>query len=194
MMSVQAHLLSPAFAEARRPPAPWFMGLGIAMTVLGLVAAANLSLATAGAVYLTGALMLVGGLLQLFHAIGTRRWGWTLFWTSSGLLYVVAAVCVMLDPGFAARLLVLCLAFAVVASGVMRCIVAVGERGHGWGWLLASGAGSTATGAILYLYGGNYAIRALGFVLAVDLLFQGMMLIFIGIMMRRVAHLVQGPP
>lgn len=187
IMRMQASSPGVTVFEVRRPPSAWFMGLGVALTVLGAIAAANLAWATAATVYLVGVLMFAGGVLQLFHAIGTRRWGRTLFWTLSGLLYLAAATCVMLDPRFAAQLLILCLAFALVASGVIRCTIALGERGHGWGWLLVSGVISIAAGAIMLLGGGINAVWILGLVLAIDLLIQGVTLIVVGIIMRRAA-------
>lgn len=188
-MLVQAKPLDPAFTDARRPPSAWFMGLGIALTVLGLIAAANLVLAAEAAVYLVGVLMFASGVLQLFHAIGTRHWGWTLLWTASGMLYLAAAACVMVDPRFAAQLIILCLAVALAASGIARCIIALGDRGHGWGWLLASSLISVATGAVMLLGSGINAVWILGLILAGDMLVQGGAFLLIAIVMRRAADL-----
>jgi uncharacterized membrane protein HdeD (DUF308 family) len=162
----------------------WFVGIGAALGLLGLVASANLLLAAIAATYVVGAAMFAGGILMLVHAFGVRRWGWAAFWTLSGLLYLAAAAVVLYEPLFAARLIVLVLAASVGASGFVRIGIALVARAHGWGWMLASGLISIAAAVLIAIGWPANAIWVLGFILAIDLLFQGTMLMFIGFTLK----------
>lgn len=162
----------------------WFVGLGAVLAALGFIASANLVLATVAAIYLVGAVMLAGGVVMLVHAFGVRRWQWVAFWTVAGLLYLVAAVLVIYDPLFAAQWLTLLMGLFLGASGIVRTFVALRWRGSGWGWMLASGLASIIL-AVLIILGWPFNILwVLGLILAIDLLFQGLMLMLIGFSLR----------
>ncbi len=162
----------------------WFTGLGAALAVLGVIASANLILATMAATFAAGAAMFAGGILQLAHALAVRRWNWATIWTLSGLLYLGAAASLLYDPWFAAGLLTLILGVTLGAAGLARGIVAVGWRGSGWGWMLASSLVSIALAVLIMLGWPGDALWVLGFVLAVDLIVQGIALTLVGLMLR----------
>ncbi|MDF0488368.1 DUF308 domain-containing protein [Sphingomonas sp. H39-1-10] len=162
----------------------WFVGTGAALALLGFIASANLLLAAIAATYVVGAAMFAGGILMLVHAFGVRRWGWAAFWALSGLLYLSAAAAVLYQPLLAAGLIVLVLAASIGASGLVRVGVALGARGHGWGWMLASGLISIAAAVLIAIGWPANAIWVLGFILAIDLLFQGSMLMLVGFTLR----------
>lgn len=171
----------------------WFVRIGAVLALLGLVASANLLLAATAATYVVaaiaatyvvGAAMFAGGVLILVHAFGVRRWDWAAFWALSGLFYLAAAAAVLYEPLLAARLIVLVLAAAVGASGLVRVAVALGARAPGWGWMLASGLISIAAAVLIAIGWRTNAIWELGLILAIDLLFQGAMLMFIGFTLK----------
>ncbi|MBV1691965.1 hypothetical protein KRR38_30945 [Novosphingobium sp. G106] len=49
-------------------PWKWFLGLGAALWIFGIIASAKLFLATVGAAYFLGVMMFVSATLQLIHA------------------------------------------------------------------------------------------------------------------------------
>jgi uncharacterized membrane protein HdeD (DUF308 family) len=53
----------------------WFVLLGAALTVLGIVAAGNLMIATVASVYFVGWLMILAGVFEIIHAFGIKNWG-----------------------------------------------------------------------------------------------------------------------
>ncbi|WP_432653876.1 HdeD family acid-resistance protein [Sphingobium nicotianae] len=167
----------------------WFVGIGAALAALGFIASANLFLATMAATYIAGSMMFAGGILQLVHAVGVRRWTWVALWTLSGLLYLSASVAVLYNPAFAASLLTLLLGYALGASGLVRSVVSIGWRGNGWGWLLLSGLISLSVAAIILFGWPANSFWVLGMFLAIDLLMQGVMLMSVGFALRpRVAR------
>lgn len=159
----------------------WLAALGLALVLLGLCASANLFLATIATIYYVGAMMLAGGVLQIAHAFGTRKWGNAGLWTLSGLLYLLAGVSAFLDPLFAAALLTLLLALFLGASGVMRLWVAFGTGVAGRGWIAVSGVASILVAAVIGLEWPVNALWILGLILAVDLLFQGVALLAVAL-------------
>jgi uncharacterized membrane protein HdeD (DUF308 family) len=163
----------------------WFVGVGAALALLGLIASTNLILATLAATYAVGAMMFAGGIVQLVHAFGVRRRGWIAFWIVSGLLYLAAAASVIYDPLFAAGLLTLFLAVSLGASGLARTGIALGWRSRGWGWMLASSIVSIAAALVIALGWPINPVWMLGLVLAIDLWFQGVMLMLIGFTLRQ---------
>ncbi len=58
----------------------WFAALGVLLIVCGLIALANVVLATVVSVYYVGILMLIGGIVYLVHAFQVRTWGQVLVW------------------------------------------------------------------------------------------------------------------
>lgn len=162
----------------------WFVGIGAALALLGLLASANLLLTAIAATYVLGAAMFAGGILMLVHGFGVRRWGWAVFWALSALLYLAAAAAVLKEPLLAASVIVLILAASVGASGLVRIVVAVGARTHGWGWMLASGLISVAAAFLIAIGWPANAVWVLGFILAFDLVFQGTMLMLVGFTLK----------
>ncbi|CAN5410253.1 HdeD family acid-resistance protein [soil metagenome] len=159
----------------------WFAGLGAALILLGICASANLFLATVATIYYVGALMLFGGILHIFHAAGTRKWG---AWLLGGILYLLAGLAVFNDPLFAAAMLTLLLAVALGLSGLARLWFGMRTDLAGRGWMVASGVASIAAAALIAIGWPVNAIWILGFVLAIDLMFQGVALLATGLAMR----------
>jgi len=165
----------------------WFIVLGIALILLGAIASANLFITTVAATFYVGAIMLVAGAFQIIHAFGVRKWARFAFWLLSGLLYLVAAAAMFLDPLFAASLLTLFLAVSLALSGSLRLFIAMTTRApSGWGWMAASGIASIAVALVIALGWPVNSIWVLGLVLSIDLLFQGVALVLIGLSLRSV--------
>lgn len=163
---------------------PAFVALGIALTILGMIASVNLFMATVAATYYLGAMMLVGGVFQLAHAFSVRKWGRVALWTLSGVLYLLAGLSVFSDPLFAATLLTLFLVISLGLSGLVRLWAAVGAKVDGRGWVLASGIFSITAAAVIGVGWPVNSIWLLGLILSIDLMFQGISLIFAGFAFR----------
>src|SRR5690606_15728602 len=76
----------------------WFVALGLALLVLGLIGFVYVFAATLVSVIFIGALMLIGGIGQLIHAWRVKQLAGFLFWTGSGLLYTGAGVLALVNP------------------------------------------------------------------------------------------------
>ena len=163
----------------------WFVALGAALLILGLIAFGNQLAATIASVMIVGVLMLVGGVAQIIHAFPFRSWGSFLYWLLSGLLYAVAGLIALYNPVLGAVALTLVLALMLLASGILRVVVGTRLRPErGWGWVVASGVMTVLVGIIVAVGWPVNAVWVLGLFLAIDLFFQGLALLVFGFDLR----------
>lgn len=162
----------------------WFVGLGAGLAVIGGLATLNLMFATMMTSFYIGAMMLLGGVLHIAHGTGSPLHRRRIFWSASGILYVVAGLSVLLMPFLAASVLTLLLATSLGLSGISRMILAGMRRPAGWGWTLASGATSIAAAIVIAATWPGNSLWFLGLLLSVDLLVQGLMLALVGLSIR----------
>lgn len=163
----------------------WFVALGVAFIMLGLIASSHLLLATIVTVYYLGALMVLAGVLQVVQSFQLKQWGGFLLWLASGILYAAAGIMAFLNPALASSALTLLLALFTAASGIARTWLGAGAMSEpGWGWVVASGVLSTIVGLILLLGWPVNSSWVLGLVLAVDLVFQGCAMLAAGLRLR----------
>lgn len=173
----------PDFAAETRAGG-WLVGIGAALTLLGIVASANLFLASIAVITIVAAAMLVGGVLMLLHALRMAGWGWTIMWAICAILYLLAAAGVFYDPLYAVRMLTFWLVPLFASSGLIRSIGALFVRGHGWGWIAISGLFSIALAVLIARGWPANSLWILGLLLSVDLLIQGTMMMMVGFTLR----------
>lgn len=164
----------------------WFVALGVLMLVLGFVAGAYVLAATVASVLFVGAMMLVAGIGQLVQAWRVKDWRGFLFWTLGGLLYAIAGGLALYNPLAGAAVLTLLLGAFLIASGALRLWIWFQHRGQqGWGWLALSGAVTLLAGLLVAMGWPENSLWILGLLLSLDLLFQGITLVMLGLALRR---------
>jgi len=157
----------------------WLAVIGGGMALLGILASLDLMVATVAAILSLGVVMLIAAGVQLAHAFRWRDGRGAGLWLSSGILYFLVGLVVLADPGFAAVMLTLALAFLLGLSGLLRCSVAWRWVGPGQGWMMTSGAISIFAALAIALAWPVNSGWVLGLFLAVDLLAQGVALLLI---------------
>lgn len=164
----------------------WFVAVGVLLVALGLFALGHVVAATLVSVVFVGAMMLVGGVLQLVHAWRLKGWQGFLFWTLSGLLYGAAGLLAIVRPETGASLLTLLFGATLIGTGCLRLWLWFGNRAQrGWQWLALSGLVTTVTGLLIAASWPGSSAWVLGLVLGIDLMFQGWMLLFLGLALRQ---------
>lgn len=163
----------------------WFVGLGVLMLLVGIVAFGNLLIASVASVLIVGMLMLFAGLAQIIEAFQVRGSGGFVFWLLGGLIYGFAGFFAFANPLLAAGVLTLLLAFSLVVAGVLRLLTGLrAPRMRGWGWIAASAVLTILIGMIVALGWPTNAVWVLGMFLAVDLTFTGAALLILGLTLR----------
>ena len=98
----------------------WFVGMGCALALLGLLASANLVMATIAATYIVALAMFAAGIVMVVHASAVRGLGWALVWAAFGVLYAAAATFLFYDQPLAVSLITVWLAVLLTASGAVN--------------------------------------------------------------------------
>lgn len=184
MTSTAEQLAFNRFESPIRRGAFWFIAVGLAMIIIGTIMATNLAIATMVAMFYIGVMMIVGGVLQIGHAIAIGRFCSPWLWAVFGLLYLLAGVLVLIQPTFAMSVLTFALAFTLLAAGIVRLIVALSARPSGWRGLVVSALITMAAGVIVSLGWPGNSAWVLGLFLCVDFVMQGCALLFIGLALR----------
>jgi len=125
--------------EALRAKRGWIIALGIIYVIAGLIALGSVVMATVVSVFVVGIMMLIAGVAEVINAFQVKSWGKFLFWLLLGGLYIVAGFVAFENPLLAAAVLTLILGVALVASGIMRIILAFSMKaGTPWIWVALS--------------------------------------------------------
>jgi uncharacterized membrane protein HdeD (DUF308 family) len=170
--------------EPLRAKRGWIVALGIIYVLAGLIALSSVALATAASVFVVGVMMLIAGVAEVINAFQLKSWGTFLLWIFLGVLYMVAGVATFENPLLTAALLTLMLGAVLVASGIMRIILAFCmKEGKGLPWLgvVLSGVITTLLGIVILAHWPVSSLYILGFFLGVDLVFAGIGWIFVGL-------------
>src|SRR4051794_32058349 len=185
MTDATHHSLGDAIAALRRNWG-WFVGLGVLSIVAGLLALGNLMAGTLVSILFIGAMMTVAGIAHIIHAFQVREWGQFALWLLTGILYTLAGLLIAYNPALGASVFTLFIGIMLIASGIMRIIVAFGMRGHpGWGWMLVAGLITLLLGLMIAAHWPVDSLWVLGMFLGIDLLFTGVGLVAWGLRLKR---------
>ncbi|MFC3865936.1 HdeD family acid-resistance protein [Alcaligenes aquatilis] len=164
----------------------WFIGLGIALIILGLIALIYVVGATVASVVYVGILMSIGGVLHLAHAWSSKGWRGFLFWSLSGILYLFAGLIAISNPLVGATVLTLVFGAFLIASGAFRLWIWFQNRAQaGGGWMAFSGLITLAAGLIIAAGWPGNSVWILGLILGIDLLTQGWASLLVGMAIKR---------
>ncbi|HZZ81077.1 MAG TPA: HdeD family acid-resistance protein [Gemmataceae bacterium] len=170
----------------------WFVFIGTICLIVGVIGIVDLGMAyalTEYSVLIFGILMTIAGAAHMIGAIFARPiWNAALGFIC-GALYLVAGVIAILEPRLAAEAYTLFLAIMLIASGIMRFVLAFAHR-QAITWL------GMALGGFITILVGVYILRrwpwdsvwVIGLFIAIDLLIQGASWISLGFSLRKVAQ------
>ena len=164
----------------------WIVALGVVYLLAGLVALGSVVMATVASVFVVGVMMIIAGVAEVFSAFQIKSWGKFLLWVLLGVLYIVAGFVTWDNPLFAAVLLTLMLGASLVASGIMRIILAFNMKAEmPWIWVALSGVITLSLGLLILARWPINSIYILGLFLGIDLIMAGAGWIGLGFGLRR---------
>jgi uncharacterized membrane protein HdeD (DUF308 family) len=177
--------IAPVLAPLRAKSG-WIIALGVIYVIAGLIALTSIVEATVVSVWIVGIMMLIAGIAEVIHAFQVKSWGKFLLWALLGALYIVAGFVTFENPLLAAAILTLVLGIALVASGIMRIILAFSVKGGTpWIWVAVSGIITLLLGLIILAHWPVSSLYILGLFLGIDLVFAGAGWIGLGLGLRR---------
>jgi len=164
----------------------WILALGIVYVVAGFIALGSVVMATVASVLIVGLMMIVAGVAEIINAFQLKGWGKFLIWLLLGALYIVAGFVTFENPLFAAVILTLLLGASLVASGIMRIILAFSmKREQPWIWLLLSSIVTLLLGVLILARWPISSVYVLGIFLGIDLVMAGAGWIGLSLALRR---------
>jgi uncharacterized membrane protein HdeD (DUF308 family) len=164
----------------------WFIALGAALIVVGLLTIGYPAVTTLTTVGVFGVFLLIAAGFEVASGVCTRRWGGFFLHLLCGLLYLFVGVVVIDRPNLAAAGYTLLLAMFFIASGLVRAISAVVHRFSGWGWVFVSGAVSLFLGVLIWREIPETAFWVIGTFLGIDLVFNGLSWLMLGLAARAI--------
>jgi uncharacterized membrane protein HdeD (DUF308 family) len=169
-----------------RAKSGWIVALGVVYVVAGFIALGSVVLATVATVFVVGVMMLIAGIAEVISAFQIKTWGKFLLWLLLGALYIVAGFVTFENPLFAAALLTLLLGLSLLASGVMRIVLAFNMKEEmPWIWVAISGVITFLLGLIILAHWPVSGLYILGLFLGIDLIIAGVGWIGIGLGLKR---------
>ena len=172
--------------EALRAKWGWIVALGVVYLLAGFIALGSVVMATVASVLVVGVMMIIAGVAEVFSAFQIKTWGKFLLWVLLGVLYIIAGFVTFENPLLAAALLTLILGASLVASGIMRIILAFSmKRETPWVWGALSGVITLLLGLLILARWPVSSLYILGLFLGIDLIMAGAGWIGLGFGLRR---------
>lgn len=160
----------------------WTIALGILMIILGIVAIASPVVTSIAAEVVLGWLFIIGSIVQLFYAFGTRRMDGSM-WINFllGLLYLGVGVLLLANPLVGVISLTLFIGIFYFVDGVFRVFMAFRLKPRRrWGWVLINGILMIILGILIWSQWPFNAPWILGILVGLGLLFSGIMMLTYG--------------
>jgi uncharacterized membrane protein HdeD (DUF308 family) len=152
----------------------WIVALGVVYVLVGFIALGSVVMATVASVFVVGVMMIIAGVAEVFSAFQVKSWGKFLLWVLLGALYIIAGFVTFENPLLAAALLTLILGASLVASGIMRIILAFSMKQEApWIWILLSAVITLLLGLLILAHWPVSSLYILGLFLGIDLIMAG---------------------
>jgi uncharacterized membrane protein HdeD (DUF308 family) len=170
--------------QALRANWGWFLVLGAALVLAGLLAISYPVLATLTTVLVFGIVLMCGGGVEIASAIWARRWSGFFLHVLTGLLYLFVGFLLVERPELGAAGYTLLLAMFFIAGGLFRIVSALNHRFASWGWAALSGGVAVLLGIMIWRDWPEAALWVIGTFVGIDLLFNGLSWIMLGLDLR----------
>jgi len=165
----------------------WFLMMGIALVVLGLIAIGYTVEMTLISVLFLGWLLIIAGVLEVVHGFSRRPWSGFFINLLGGLLYAVAGMVMVANPALAAVTLTLVIAVMLIVAGLFRLFIAFSAPLHHRGWLILNGAISLVLGVMIWRAWPVSGLWIIGMFIGIDMIVDGWTEIMLALSVRPLA-------
>lgn len=167
----------------------WFLILGVLLVVSGISAFVYPFVASVAAVMVLGVALLVSGIATIVTSFWTGKWSAMFLKLLVGIFYAAVGYIIMDTPVASAISLTLVVAVMFIVVGIMRSVGALVIRFPQWGWALLSSVITTLIGIVIYKNLPETALWAIGILIGIQLILDGVFWIMTGIAVRRLKRL-----
>ncbi|WP_442754371.1 HdeD family acid-resistance protein [Methylocystis sp. JAN1] len=167
----------------------WIVAMGVLFIIGGVVALFNVLAATLVAIVYIAAAMVVAGAWEIVTAFQIRPWGRAALWGVVGAITVAAGVAAARFPFLAAVSLTALVGALLVAGGVLKLVLAYQLRDLSrWELIAVAGGLSFVLGVLILAEWPASGLYVLGLFLGVDLLFEGVSWVGMGLAAKPAAR------
>ena len=165
----------------------WMIALGVALTILGVLAIGAAALTTALSMTVLGWMLIIGGVVQIVHAFSAPRWRGVVLSLLEGVVYGVVGALITARPLESAAVATLLLGGFLMISGLFRVlIVPTFLRTRNWGWVMASGIVSFLLGLAIWAQWPVSGAWVLGAFVGIEMIGWGISLTMLGVALHDV--------
>src|SRR5262249_9953456 len=179
-------VLSTGIEEVRKH-STWFLVLGIALVIIGIIAIGSAVAMTIVSVMFLGWLLILAGLFEVIHGFRHRPWSGFFINLLGGVLSAVAGVVMVANPALAAVSLTLLIAMMLIVAGLFRLFIAFSTPLHHRGWLILNGAISIILGVMIWDSWPASGLWVIGLFVGIDMIFDGWTEIILALGARRLS-------
>jgi uncharacterized membrane protein HdeD (DUF308 family) len=177
-----------SFVSVREPSSGWSIFFGVLLVISGLASIALPFVAGIAASIFFGWLILFAGVAHLVYAWFERGAGAVIWQVLIGLVYIAAAISMLLLPVTAVITLTLVLGWYIAIEGIFELVLfARLRRVPGAGWFLFDGIVSLLLAGLIVFRWPSSSFWVLGTLVGVSLLFSGIARLTIPMARRRIA-------
>lgn len=152
----------------------WFLILGIVLIIGGAVLIAAPHASSIAVVFVIAAVLIIGGVLQIYQAFKAQGWSGFLWSLIVGLVAVVGGIAIYVNPYIGAFAATLVVAAVFIAQGVSQLMLAFNVRpGEGWAWVAIAGAVSIVAGVMIWAELPFSAGWVLGLIAGISVMLNG---------------------
>lgn len=163
----------------------WFLGIGIALVVLGSLAIGSAMYVTIFSVFLFGLLLIGAGGVQIVHAFMARQWSGLFLSLLLGLLYLATGVICVSKPSAAAVGLTLWIAAFCFIAGLFRMATSALMRFDHWGWVFFNGLITFILGILILSDWPLSGLWVIGLFVGIDMILSGWSCILLSLAARQ---------
>lgn len=163
---------------------------GIISAVLGAIAIIIPPLASVTITLLVGILLLVGAVAYVAEAISRGTTGHRIWSFIVAIVYVIAGVWLIINPAEGTITLTWILAIFFLVIGLFRIIAGISARGQvpNAGWTIVNGVLAVLIAVLVIADLPSSAAWAIGLLVGIQLLFDGIMMITAGMAAKKIAE------
>ena len=172
----------------------WFLALGIALALLGILAIIRSFAATVASMLFFGWLLIFGGIIEFVDAFLVGHWAGVFLHLLAAIFLILTGILFVARPLLSAEVVTLVMAFFFLAGGLFQIVSSLWFHVQGWGWQLFDGLISMLLGGLLLAQWPVSGLWVIGFFVGIHLLMVGIGWVSLSLTLRKIAGLGLGQP
>lgn len=166
----------------------WFLALGIALSLLGIMAIIRSFAATVASMLFFGWLLIFGGAIEFIDSFLVGHWTGVFLHLLAAVSLIILGILFVTRPLLSAEVVTLMMAFFFLVVGLYQIIGSLWFHTQGWGWQLSDGILSALMGGLLLAQWPMSGLWVIGLFVGIHLLMSGFGWTSLALTLRRMAN------